>query len=133
MPITQVAGFALLDGQDVFGFVMKFANPPNPVARQLNEYPGVDGLQAVVLGARGGTSEVEGAWVGPDLATIAAFEATALAYQQDGGAYTLLDPYGTTWANVCLESYHPDGKVYYVVSAGGGVARRYTMRLLHLG
>lgn len=130
---TQVSGFAALNSDDVFGFVMKWANPPHPIARQLDEYPGVDGLQAVRVGARGGKSEVEGAWVGPDLATVQAFEALALQYQQDGGFYTLVDPYGVTWQNVALDVYRPDGKLWYVTSAGGGVARKYQMTLLHLG
>lgn len=101
----------------------------NPVARQVNEYPGVNGLEVLNLGSRGGTTEADGLLFGTDLYDLANRFATFINYQRDGGAYVLYDSFGTAWPLVILVDFHPEG---LAMQAPGGVVRAYRALFLHV-
>lgn len=100
------------------GVVCSVRTWANPVARQINDYPGVNGLEVLTLGSRGGTSEADGVLLGADLADLAAQFSTFLDYQRDGGAYVLVDSKGTAWPLVILVDFRPDGPVKPALNYG---------------
>lgn len=121
---------ASFDGYDL-GFVFDCNTEPAVKARQLSGYPGVDGLQALDLGARGGRTVVNGAILAPDTPSIGFVEAAFRAYQATGVRSVLVDQEGFAWAGVILESFRPEGRVFGVLSYQGGYAKRYRATFLH--
>jgi hypothetical protein len=103
---------------------------PLPLARQVNEYPGIDGIEVLRMGARGFESEGHGAFVGATGSAINQQFAVMYAYHQDGGAYTLIDQTGVPWDNVLVLDFRPDGGFY--PARGGGYARRWKAQFLHV-
>jgi hypothetical protein len=101
----------------------------NPVARQVNEYPGINGLEVLTMGSRGGTTEADGLLFGTSLDDLASRFCTFIDLQRDGGAYTLFDSLGTTWELVILVDFHPEG---LVMQAPGGCVRAYRALFLHV-
>lgn len=127
------------NGIAIFGLVMNFSTTANPKAQQIREYPGLDGLVRVDLGARGGRTRVEGALWGSTPANLALAEGLLRAAQLDGGAYVLVDDYGVSWPSVVLQAFEPQGRVfratcgvYLGTPVVGGYARKYRAELLHL-
>jgi hypothetical protein len=90
----------------------------NPVARQVNEYPGINGLEVLTMGSRGGTSEAEGMLLAASLLDLAGQLGTFIAYQRDGGAYTLVDSKGVAWPAVILVDFRPDGAIKPALNYG---------------
>lgn len=102
----------------------------NPVARQINEYPGVNGLEVLNMGSRGGTTEAEGFLIATDLPSLGAAFATFIAYQRDGGAYTLFDSKGIEWPSVILADFRPDGMAKPALNFG--YVQAYKALFLHI-
>jgi hypothetical protein len=102
----------------------------NPHARQVNEYPGVNGLEVLNLGSRGGTTEAEGLLYGDTLLDLAAAFGTFIGYVRDGGAYTLEDSFGVSWDSVILVDFRPDGLAKLFTD--GGFCRAYKAVFLHI-
>lgn len=112
------------------GFIFAIDTAANPKARQVNAYPGANGLEVLDHGSRGGTTVVRGAVVAPSTYALSAAEGSLRALQVDGGAYTLQDTLGKYWPGVILVQYRPQGRVY--LTAGNYLARKYDAEFLHV-
>jgi hypothetical protein len=102
-----------------------------PKDRQLNAYPGVNGLESLDMGLRGGQTTARGVLGGTDLADLASVQGQFRALQADGGAYTLVDSNGTEWPDVILVMFRPTGK-RFLLAGDAGICQRYEMEFLHL-
>jgi hypothetical protein len=98
--------------------------------RQVNAYPGVNNLEVLNLGARGGQTSLAFEMTAPSLAALAAAEAAVRAYQLDGGKYVFVDRMGVAWPGVILDQFGPAGDVDRLAD-GSGYSRTYSARLLH--
>lgn len=121
---------ANLQGLDL-GTVEECSTQPAPRERQVNAYPGVDGLEVLDLGARGGLTLVRGVIGGADLPTLAAVRSDFYALQQAGTFGDFVDTLGAVWPNACLARFRPVGRV--MPAAGGGFVQRYEAELFHSG
>ncbi len=125
---------ATLNGVDMFGLcVCKTA--PMPARRQLNRYPGVNGLESKRMGTDGKRSMVSGFLVGVTTEDINAAEGVLQSYLEDGGAYTFVDNYGNQWPRVYLLEYDFTDRVMKCAAApmgGAGHCRPYVATLIHL-
>ncbi len=113
------------------GLVQEWSTSAAPKDRQINAYNGVDGLENIDLGARGGTTTMQGLLGGSDIPDLKAIKAGLRALQVDGDAYTFIDPEDTEWDNVILVMFRTVGPRYFVVG-DAGVVQRYELELLHL-
>lgn len=114
---------ATFDGIDL-GPVCVIESEGNPVARQINEYPGINGIEVLNMGTRGGSAEVtQGILWSLDLSELVSREDALRAHQLDGGAYMLVESVGRTWGLAILDRFRPIGR--YVRSIDGGWARQY--------
>jgi hypothetical protein len=102
----------------------------NPRELQVNAYCGVDGLEVLDAGGRGGESHVVGALAGVDVGDLAAIKGALRAAQLAGGAAAFVDDEGTAWADVVLVRFRPFGRRY--VGGDGVAAQRYEMDLMHV-
>lgn len=123
LPSPSFAGTSL-------GYAVKMQTFAREVARQINSYPGVNGLEVLNMGSRGGTTNAEGVLYGNTLDEISTLMNQFINYQRDGGAYTLVDSKGTSWSTVILQSFKPASPV--MPSWGGGYAQQYTAEFLHV-
>ena len=114
------------------GPAVQVVTMPAPNELQVNAYPGVNGLEVINHGSRGGTSHAEGWCYGADLTSLAAAEQTWRGMVTAGTVATLVDTLGTSWANVRITLFQPQGRVLPAVFLGtGGFVRRYRMEFLH--
>lgn len=117
------------------GLVFQMTTSPNPKARQINAYPGSDGLQVIDHGARGGSTLLLAAFGASTPGGLAATEGRMFALQQDGRPGTLVDDLDRTWSNVILVTFRTQGRVERIVSADlprGGYGRVYVAEFLHI-
>jgi hypothetical protein len=112
------------------GYGVKMRTAARPVSRQMNAYPGVNGLEVLTMGSRGGSTIAEGTLYGADLTVLNTLLNTFINYQRDGGAYTLIDSKGANWPLVILEQFEPVSMVF--PSWDGGVAQMYQAQFLHI-
>ncbi|WP_435005155.1 hypothetical protein P12x_003049 [Tundrisphaera lichenicola] len=112
------------------GLIFSMPVSANPKARQVNTYPGANGLEVIDHGSRGGATFVEGAIVASSAAGLASAVQTFRALQVDGGAYTLVDTLDTAWTGVILTRFQPVGRIYN--TANNGLAQRYVAEFLHI-
>jgi hypothetical protein len=103
---------------------------PNEIARQINAYPGINGLEVLTLGSRGGRMAARGLLVAPSEPARAALFQVFRNYALDGGAYVLVDPDGTVWVDVILERFKPDGETR--PGPGTYFSRPYVASFLHI-
>src|ERR1700754_450272 len=96
-----------------------------PPQLQVNESPGVDGLEVLYQGSRGGTTTAHGACFADDLPGLAATEQQFRTLQVSGIVSDLVDTEGSTWPNVMLVQFRPVGEILFV--PGYGWAREYDM------
>lgn len=126
---------ATLNGVDLF-YLCTVDTVPGQHARQLNAYPGVNGLESLRMGTRGHTSTVKGYLLGASIGDLNAAEISLRTYQANGGAYDFVDNYGNTWSNVYVASVDFSmGRVMACASAGvsgAGYCRPYVAILMHL-
>lgn len=120
---------ATFNGTDL-GIIEEPATMPAPNDFQLNAYPGVNGIEALNLGSRGGTSMYKAALYASTPANLDALFAVFRGYVQAGGASTLVDAYGTTWTNVILRNFRPTGP-RKLLANGDGVIQRCEYEFLH--
>jgi hypothetical protein len=120
---------AFYNGVDL-GFIFEMVVAANPKGRQVNSYPGANGLEVLDHGSRGGTTIVIGAIVAPSAQALASAEQQLRSLQVDGGAYTLRDDLGKYWPGVILIQYRPQGRVYLTVN--NYLTRRYDCEFLHV-
>lgn len=112
------------------GLIFEMPVAANPKGRQINAYPGANGLEVIDHGSRGGSTFVSAALIGASTQQLRALEQQLRALQVDGGAYPLVDDLGTTWPGVILVQYQPTGRVFLTVD--NYLARRYRAEFLHV-
>lgn len=117
-------------GLAIFGPAPALKPAAAPAAYQFNEYPGVNGVEALFLGTRGGRTEVEGVLVGVNRADLDAQEAVWRTLQGSGVARTLTTDAGRTFLQVLLMEFNLAEPVK--ADIGGPVSRQYTATFLHL-
>lgn len=103
-----------------------------PKGRQINAYPGVDGLEPLDMGNRGAETSVRGVFAAADLFSMGALLGGMYGLQADGGQYVLVDEYGTFWVDVILVDFRPIGPVYLTGDPNYGVVKRYEAEFLHV-
>lgn len=120
---------ASFGGANVFGIGVRMLTAVNPRDRQVNAYPGVNGLEVLDGGSRGLVTLVSGTLIGSDETGLAAAEMFFLSFF-DGSAYPLVDSMGRAWPSVRLERFRPADRVRR--STDGTCLRDYTAEFLHL-
>lgn len=116
-------------GANIFGRSVSSVTSFSPRADQKNEFFGLNGLESLDGGTRGGQTVVTGVLVGPSSGDLADAEETFRGYA-DGLSRTLVDTAGKSFAEVKLVSFEPQGKVR---QAGNGIyLRPYNARFEHL-
>lgn len=118
-------------GLAIFGLVFTCNTAGNPVAYQVTGYPGVDGVQSIRLGARGGTTTIEGALAGSDPSSLGAQIAILRGLQLAGAVAVLTDQYGEAWPNVRFAEFTTGDRVFRLAE-NAGYATKYRCSLLHL-
>lgn len=98
---------------------------------QVNAYPGVNGVEVLNLGSRGGTSLYRGAMSAINVAALDATFALFRAMQASGATATFVDAYGTIWFDVILKSFRPTGP-RKLLANNDGVIQRYEAEFFHL-
>lgn len=112
------------------GLVEEMSTSAAPKDLQANAYPGVDGLEILDMGARGGSTRVRGSLAGTSAADLASIHATLRGYQVAGGLATLVDANGVSWTDVILVMFQPVGPRFSLGPLG--VAQRYEAEFLHV-
>lgn len=115
---------------NIFGTQVSMSTSDNPRGAQKNAFPGLSGVESLDQGLRGRFTNVVGRLAGVDQFDLAGAEELFRSYN-DGNSYTLVDTNGTTWLNVKLESFEPQGKVQ-TIGGSGYVMRKYAARFEHL-
>src|SRR5438067_2091534 len=101
---------ASFGGVSLFGTSVSMSTADNPRERQLNAFFGLGGLERLDGGSRGRVTQVTGLLYGNSPYALAAAESLFRSFN-DGVARPLVDTLGSTWANVCLESFQPQGRI----------------------
>ena len=120
---------AFYGGVNLFGTAVTMSTADHPRERQINSFFGLSGLETLDGGSRGRVTEVAGLLFGPSPGALGAAESTFRSYA-DGQTRALVDSLGTSWSNVRLESFQPQGRVRQ--SPQGVYFRSYRARFLHL-
>lgn len=120
---------ASFDGASIFGRAVTMTTVLAPRAEQRNEFFGIDGIEALDGGSRGGTTIVSGVLYEADLATLVTAWNAFLA-KKDGLTHALVDTEGTTHPEAKLMSVEPKGPLRR--DQGGKYLRAYTARFDHL-
>lgn len=120
-----MASFA---GYDLGPFV-SMQTIANPHDLQINTYPGINGLEVLTQGGRGGTTHAAGACYGETIADLVATEQQFRTLQVNATWGDLVDSAGTTWSEVLLLMFQPVGEIDEV--PGYGYGREYRMEFLH--
>lgn len=114
----------------IFGANVRMSTALNPVERQENPFPGLNGVQSLPMGQRGAVTVAHGLLVGSNPANLAFAEALFFSFY-DGLAYVLVDTLGRTWNNVVLEGFEPD-PTRIRQAPSGAYFREYSARFRHL-
>jgi hypothetical protein len=114
---------------NIFGTAVSIVTADNPREKQINAYFGLSGLESLDGGLRGRVTHITGLLYGNSALLLAAVEGQFRSFN-DGIARTLVDTLGTSWPNVRLESFQPQGRVRQ--SPSGVLFRAYQARFLHL-
>jgi hypothetical protein len=120
---------ASFGGVNIFGTAVSMSTSDNARANQLNAYFGLSGLESIDGGARGRTTSVSGLLYGSSPASLAATESQFRSFN-DGVTRPLVDTLGTTWLNVRLQMFQPQGRIRQ--SPSGILFRAYKARFFHL-
>lgn len=116
-------------GAVIFGTSVSMVTADNPREKQLNSFFGLSGLEALDGGFRGRVTFATGLLYGASAASLAAAESQFRSFN-DGVTRPLVDTLGTTWLNVRMDSFQPQGRVRQ--SPAGILFRAYKARFLHL-
>jgi hypothetical protein len=122
---------ATLDGEAVLGEAVHVQHNPHPIAQQMNEFFGINGMQTLFGGQRGRTLLVSGVLVGNDLPEINQAEAALLSFA-DGLAHTLIDDRGRVFGNVIFKGEYQSFEHGPRLLAGGGWCLPYKISLTGL-
>lgn len=118
---------ASFNGTDL-GIVEACNTAQAPKERQVNAYPGVNGLQLIDHGTRGAMTQLRGVAFASSRAALASTLDVFRGYLAAGGKATLVDTYGASWAGVILVQFRPVGNIYPMP---GGFCIRYEAEFLH--
>lgn len=99
-----------------------------PKERQINTYPGVNGLQLVDHGTRGAVTSLRGVLSSSSRSGLASALGVFRTYQSVGGKATLVDTFGSSWTDVILVRFRPTGMIY---PKPGGFCTKYEAEFLH--
>jgi hypothetical protein len=116
-------------GTNIFGTAVSMNTEDHPREKQVNSFFGVSGLETLDGGSRGRYTHASGLLFGSSAVALATAEALFRSYN-DGIARILVDTFGTSWSNVRLESFLPQGRVKQ--SPYGYYFRPYHARFFHL-
>jgi hypothetical protein len=119
----------LFNGTNIFGYNVKIRTVVGEIRRQENDFPGLNGTESLTLGTAGCTTMAEGLLAGNGSAGLQSAEFLFRTYY-DGNAYALVDSYGTTWNNVILKVFEPQGRIFQ--SPSGFYFRTYSAVFDHL-
>lgn len=120
-----MASYAAFD----LGLVFEMNTSPAPNARQVNEYPGANGLEVIDMGSRGGRTTVFGGLGATTSGGLATLIQGLRTLQVAGTANTLVDAFGVSWTGVILEQFAPVGRVH---RGGPGFVQKYQASFLHV-
>lgn len=120
--MASYAGFGL-------GHVRSMPTRPAPKARQINEYPGADGLEVIDLGARGGTTHVTALLVASTTAGLVLLKQGLRTLQQAGTGNVLITVDGESFDGVILVDFEPGGAMR---PCTGGWCEAYQATFLHV-
>lgn len=118
------------DGIEMFGPAPWFEGPEQLADAQVNSYPGVDGVELIALGGRGGVTRVRGVLAGETADDLAAAEGVLRGYAKSLAACVLVDDLGQAWPAVVLTRWRPVGPVD--LDAYGVSSRDYEAEFTHL-
>ena len=122
-----MAAFAGID----LGLVERYATSANPNDRQLNAYPGVNGLESLELGGRGGRTAVSGVLIAGSEAALESAKYQLMLLQVAGAPDVLVTPDGSAWPSVVMVAFQPaPGR--FPMAAPPGYGQRYDAEFLHL-
>ena len=125
------------DDQQLFGvWFFQLRTRPRPARLQWNAYAGVDGREALVMGADGYTTEATFLLIAQTLPDLANLEQTWFDHAAAGTSTTLVDTMGSTWPGVILtgiEPAEPAVPAWDPVAVGYGYSRRYVATFEHTG
>ena len=119
--MASYAGFNL-------GLIFEMNTFPAPNARQINEYPGANGIEVIDMGSRGGRTTVVGGLGSATAGGLATLIQGLRTLQVAGSGNVLVDHFGVPWAGVILEQFAPVGRVQ---RGGPGWVQRYQASFLH--
>lgn len=91
------------------GIVVEKCPSVNPIERQINTYPGVNGLQILQGGSRGGTLSIRGVIGAADVGSLDAMEQTWYSMVIAGVIGAFIDDEGNVFANCLIMSWRPQG------------------------
>ena len=119
------------NGVPLFGAACKMrAGLINPRASQKNSYPGLNGLESLDQGFRGGRAVATG-WHGGHLpAGLNAVQALVRSYY-DGRSYLLVDQFGNGWPFTMLDTFETVGPVVQDLQTGWHW-QQYQATFIHL-
>jgi hypothetical protein len=112
------------------GLIFEMVTVAAPNARQVNAYPGANGLEVIDLGSRGGQTTVLAALGASSSSGLATLIQGLRTLQVAGTANVLVDEFGVSWPGVILEMFAPVGPVR--LGTGGSFLQRYQAQFLHV-
>jgi hypothetical protein len=120
---------ATYGGIAIFGTGVEMRTVDLPRSVQDNTFFGIDGVEELDGGFRGRMTVVKGLLYAQTSFGLASVEGTFRSYL-DGVVRDLTDTTGTTWPNVRLQSFQPNGRVRQ--APDGTFFRSYLARFFHL-
>lgn len=99
---------ATYGGIDIFGRAYSIVPGDIQLDRQENGFPGLNGVESLTLGQRGLMIQVTGTLFDTGANDLGVIEQAFRSYK-DGIARDLVDTLATTFPNVVLESFSPQG------------------------
>jgi hypothetical protein len=102
-----------------------------PVELQIFAYPALNGIGANNCGDRGGQTAGRGVLFADDTDDLSDLEYTFQQYQLNATVATFVDGFEIAWDSVIITKFKPDDTPPEL-APGFGVARGYTITLLHL-
>lgn len=117
------------------GLIFKMETVGNPKSRQINSYPGADGLQVIDHGTRGRTTQILGALGASTPSGLAALEERMHQFQRAGRPSILINQFDVMFDGVILTMFRTQGRVQIAIGGGlprGGYARMYIAEFLHI-
>ena len=114
------------------GLVMEPTDGPAPVEFQRNAYPGVNGIEQLIMGSRGWVYTLQVFLPAASLVGFSALKSALYTYAAAGSPNTYVDAEGFAHGGVVLQAIRPSGPRYNI-DAFGGVGQRFSMEFFYPG